>query len=247
MGKASATPARIAAVTICAVLACQLHAAIIAGTVVVKRSLTKRKVTIAAGVYDRGASVALESAPPDALAFERTHVAVYLEGPLPAWRPGVADLPAMAQRNRAFLPDMLVVPVGSEVSFPNLDPVFHNVFSLSGSKTFDLGNYPEHRTRTVVMSKSGIVLVNCHLHPNMTGIVVVTPNAWATRPNEGGDFTLPDAPPGKYTVVAWHKSAGFFRKTVEVDATHGAKVEFLVPLEAVPEPVHAARAISEHR
>ena len=105
---------------------------------------------------------------------------------------------------------MIVVPAGSTVSFPNLDPIFHNVFSLSKPKSFDLGNYPKDHTRTVTFPKPGIVIVGCHLHANMSAVIVVTPNRWSTTADAQGHFTLPAVPPGAYTVVAWHKSVGIF-------------------------------------
>ena len=138
----------------------------------------------------------------------------------------------LEQENRRFIPETLVVPVGSTVSFPNNDPVFHNVFSLSNSKSFDLGNYSKGHTRTVTFSKPGIVFVNCHLHPNMSAVIVVSPNQWSTKADEAGHFKLADVPPGRYTVVAWHKTAGFFRETIKVDQSHASLVQFVIPLEA---------------
>lgn len=206
-----------------------LYSAGIEGTVVVQRRLTKAKVTAAASTYSRGVSVELHAdASQDVLAFERSHVVVYLEGSL-ASTPGTGS---MEQKDRQFIPDMLVVPAGSTVSFPNLDPIFHNVFSLSKPKEFDLGNYPKDHTRTVTFTKPGIVFVNCHLHSNMGAVIVVTPNQWSTRPAAGGEFRLSDVPPGTYTIVAWHKAAGFFRKRVTVAENGSAAVSFFIPLAA---------------
>jgi hypothetical protein len=123
-----------------------------------------------------------------------------------------------------------VVPAGASVSFPNFDPIFHNVFSLSKPKSFDLGNYAKGQTRMVVFSKPGIVAVYCHLHPNMTGTIVVTPNSWGARVDAAGQYTLAGVPPGKYTVVAWHKTGGTFRKTIEVTAGRDSQADFFVPL-----------------
>src|SRR5208282_5781525 len=163
--------------------------------------------------YDRGMLVPLASDPgEDQLAFERRHVVIYLDEAIPA-APVTATL---AQRNRQFVPDLVVVPAGSAVSFPNIDPIFHNVFSLSKPKSFDLGNYPKGETRIVSFNKPGIVYIDCHLHPNMAAAVVVTPNRWYARSDAAGQFALHDVPPGKYSVVAWHKTGGFVRKMVEV-------------------------------
>lgn len=214
-----------------------LGAADITGSVVIERKLTRRRVTPAAEIYQRGPSaglapVSLDSEESDPLAWERSHVAIYLEGsasPAPPAKPASASI-TMGQEHRRFVPDFLVVPVGDTVSFPNFDPIFHNVFSLSRPKSFDLGNYPEGQTRKVTFNKPGIVFVNCHLHSNMAAAIVVAPNAWATRAAPSGRFVLPDVPAGVYTVIAWHKSAGFFRQRAVVTPTQGAHIEFEIPL-----------------
>jgi plastocyanin len=219
----------------------------IEGTIVIKKRLTKRRVTAEVPMYERGPAVELGADPEeDPLAFERSRVAVYLEGTFPpaASTTPVAAIPAKAtmdQTNRRFSPETLVIPAGSEVSFPNLDPIFHNVFSLSGPKIFDLGNYPKGDTRIVMFREPGIVYVNCHLHPNMTGTIVVAPNRWNTRADRDGRFELQDVPPGKYTIVAWHKAAGFFRQTVVVAAGRDEHVDFLIPVDESGRKLESAK------
>jgi hypothetical protein len=110
--------------------------------------------------------------------------------------------------------------------------VFHNVFSLSKPKTFDLGNYPKDHTRSVTFPKPGIVFVNCHLHPNMMAVIFVSPNRWSTKADAAGRFVLTGVPPGRYTVVAWHRSAGFFRQNIEVTASVAPQLQFIIPLDA---------------
>jgi plastocyanin len=208
--------------------ALSLHANDIDGTIVIQHKLTKPRVTPAGDLYERGAAVPLgDDQQQDPLAYERTHVVIYLEGDSPSH--GVTA--ELSQQDRSFTPDLIVVPVGSTVSFPNLDPIFHNVFSLSKAKSFDLGNYPKDHTRTVTFPKPGIVFVGCHLHANMSAVVFVTPNRWSTTADPQGHFTLPAVPPGTYTIVAWHKSAGFFRKKIEVTADRSTPVEFVIPLD----------------
>lgn len=206
----------------------------ISGTILIKKRLTKRSVTPAVSVYQRGTEVKLGAdAPQDPLVYERSRVVVYLEGP--AASPGGAtpgSSPAqMAQLDRRFSPDLVVIPVGSTVVFPNMDPIFHNVFSLSKAKSFDLGSFDKGDSRTVVFPKPGIVEVFCHLHPNMAGTIVVTPNRLYARPDATGLYNIPDVPPGQYTVVAWHKTAGFFKKQITIEAGHDASVDFFIPLE----------------
>lgn len=219
---------RVLGVTVIALVSfAALQASDIEGSVIIKRKLTKRRVT-APNAYSRGVTVEVHADPAvDPLVFERTRVVVYLEGDLPS-KPLIVT---MEQLNQRFVPDTLVIPAGSTVSFPNLDPIFHNVFSLSKAKSFDLGNYPKDHTRTVTFPKPGIVFVDCHLHPNMAAAIVVSPNQWSAKPDAGGRFTLPDVPPGRYTIVAWHRAAGFFRQTIEVKADAKASVQFAIPLE----------------
>ncbi|HUQ95746.1 MAG TPA: carboxypeptidase regulatory-like domain-containing protein [Bryobacteraceae bacterium] len=211
-------------------------AADLEGLIVVKRKLTKRKVTAAVSSYQRGSAVELDTAQrEDDLAFERTRVAIYVDGP----RASAPVTVTMEQKNRRFVPDTVVVPAGSSVSFPNLDPIFHNVFSLSKPKSFDLGNYPKDHSRQVTFSKPGIVFVNCHLHPNMGAVIVVTPNRWSTKADPAGRFVLSGIPDGSYTVVAWHKAAGFFRQQVRVTGNHlAAPLQFFIPLveDGTPHP-----------
>src|SRR5215472_5083106 len=194
------------------------------GTVSIERKVTRKNITAPAGVYQRGIAVPLGmNVEEDALSFELSHVVVFLEdGPK-----GAANLrAAMEQKDRRFVEDLLVIPVRSTVSFPNSDPIFHNVFSLSKAKSFDLGNYPKGQTRTVTFSSPGIVAVYCRLHPNMAGSIVVTPNRWGTRADSRGTFVLKDVPAGTYTVVAWHKFAGILRKKVSVGPEGDVELDF---------------------
>lgn len=228
----------------------------ITGTILIKKKLTKRSVTAPVSVYQRGAVVSLgKDAEEDPLAFERSRVVLYLEAASPSGanpettgKAKTATL-TMQQLNRRFAPDLLVVPVGTTVSFPNMDPIFHNIFSLSKPKAFDLGSYDKGETRSVLFSNPGVVYVYCHLHPNMEATIVVTPNRWYARSDPSGQFRIPDVPPGKYTLVAWHKAAGFFRKPVVIEPGHSAVVDFFIPIGDPPAggPMNAAMGTMEGR
>jgi plastocyanin len=205
----------------------------ITGTILIKRKLTKPRVTAPVSVYQRGAAVQLgKDAAEDPLVYERSRVVVYLEGVSSAASNSPEAAVEVQQLDRRFMPDLVVVPVGSTVSFPNMDPIFHNIYSLSKAKTFDLGSYDKGETRKVMFPKPGIVDVYCHLHPNMAATIVVTPNRWYARPDASGRYSIPDVPPGQYTLVAWHRSAGFFRKTIVVDKDHNSVADFFIPLDA---------------
>jgi plastocyanin len=198
------------------------------GTITVKKKLTKPRVTPSADEYGRTAVELGADATKDPLAYERSHVVIYLESDKLESR---AITATMEQKNRRFIPDLVVIPVGSTVSFPNLDEIFHNVFSLSKPRSFDLGNYSKNQTRLVTFSKAGVVFVNCHLHPNMSAAIVVTPNRWSAKADDAGKFVLPQVPPGKYTIVAWHKTAGYFRQEIQVTEKGRSGVDFLIPVD----------------
>jgi plastocyanin len=205
----------------------------IRGVVHITKRLTKRPVAPVAAAYHRGVAVQPNGAEGDFVAAELGRVAIYLEKQA---LPSVVVPAKLAQKDRRFLEDTVVIPAGSSVSFPNLDPIFHNVFSLSKIKSFDLGNYPQNETRSVTFPKPGIVRVYCHLHPNMSASIVVTPNRWAAKPDEDGTFRFSDVPPGEHTVVVWHKSAGFFRERVRLAAGQALDVNFTIPIGASPSP-----------
>jgi plastocyanin len=196
------------------------------GRVIVTRKLTKKRVTLP--VYQlRGMSTAPDRATSQPVN-EYSELVVFLEGnSSDAGKPVRVEL---QQQGQQFAPRLLAVPVGSTVSFPNADPVFHNVFSLSGAKKFDLGYYPAGQTRIVTFDEPGIVQVYCHLHPNMYAAIVVVPNRWYAQPGEDGTFSLQDVPPGTYKLVAWHMNAGFFRKTVQISSDSSTDVLLPIPI-----------------
>jgi plastocyanin len=231
-------------------LTTSLVAESITGTIVIKKKLTKPGVTASVSIYQRGPAVELgKDADSDPLALERSRVVIWLEGPGPVQEGGFASgkvTLSMQQLGRQFSPNLLVVPAGSTVSFPNMDPIFHNVFSLSKPKAFDLGNYPKGDSRSVVFSKPGIVSVNCHLHPNMAATIVVTPNQWYAKVDRSGRFEVSGLTPGRYTIVAWHKAAGFFRRSVVIEAGHEAVTSFFIPL-GPDEPQMLPERVSENK
>ena len=208
-------------------LASALYGETISGTILIQRKLTKHSVTSSVSLYQRGSTVQLNSdTAQNPIDFERSHVVVWIEGEGPS-HPAEASI---EQIGRRFVPDLVVIPVGSSVAFPNSDPIFRNVFSLSRPKSFDLGNYPKGESRSVRFNKAGIVYVGCHLHPNMAAAIAVTPSGRFARVDAAGKFEIPDLPPGKYSLIAWHKSAGSFRQSVQVLPGSGAQISFFIPL-----------------
>jgi plastocyanin len=201
------------------------------GTVVGTVTLSAaRGQTLATSAYGRR-GVAPK---PSAVGSETRKVVVYLSG-----IKGSPASPAMhaevEQRNEQFVPPLTVVTAGSTVDFPNTDPYFHNVFSLSRAATFDLGRYPSGATRSHVFDRSGLVKVFCHIHAQMSALVMVLDHPWFTIPAETGNYSLPPAPPGDYMLVAWHDRIGEQRTPVRISAGSTVRADFTLPV-LEPEP-----------
>lgn len=113
--------------------------------------------------------------------------------------------PKILQQNKRFEPPLLVVPVGSVVDFPNLDPFFHNVFSMFEGKRFDLGLYEAGTSRSIAFSKPGVSYLFCNIHPEMSAVVVAVDTPYYAVSNRAGEFTVPNVPPGRYVVTIWHE------------------------------------------
>ena len=112
----------------------------------------------------------------------------------------------LTQKNKAFLPRVLAVPVGSTVNFPNEDPIFHNVFSLSRPNPFDLGLYRDGDSKNVTFKAATAYRVFCNIHPQMTATILVVPTAYITEADNAGNSRF-DLPPGRYRITAWAERA----------------------------------------
>jgi plastocyanin len=110
---------------------------------------------------------------------------------------------SMVTKNKQFTPQVLAVPVGATVDFPNYDAIFHNLFSVSAPNKFDLGLYKGGDSRTNTFSSPGIVRVFCNVHPQMTATIVVTDTPYFTNSDKDGNFSLGDIPNGSYEVTAY--------------------------------------------
>jgi plastocyanin len=136
-------------------------------------------------------------------------VVVYLEGPGVKSAPRrSAGQPELWQINQSFEPHVLGVPVGATIDFPNGDLVYHNVFSYSKPKKFDLGYYGKGKSKSVTFDKPGVVQVFCDIHSTMSAYVLVVDSPFVTQPDERGEYVLPDVPNGSYTLKAWHPDLG---------------------------------------
>ena len=143
---------------------------------------------------------------------------------------------SMAQRDETFEPHLLAVLQGATVDFPNDDDVFHNVFSLSSAKTFDLGRYPKGSSRSLTFGKPGRVDVFCHIHSDMSAIVLVLDNPYFASPDTKGHFVIDSVPPGDYTVIGFHQRIKPVQRRVHVVAGETTKTVFTIPLPAPESP-----------
>jgi plastocyanin len=135
------------------------------------------------------------------------------------------------QQAEEFVPRVLAITKGSTVDFPNGDPFFHNVFSLSSADTFDLGRYKQGDTRSTKFLKPGLVKVYCHIHSHMSASILVLDHPYFAMPDNDGTFVLPDVPPGRYTIVGWHERVGERTASIQVDPGKVISVDLTVPVE----------------
>ncbi|HET8948718.1 MAG TPA: carboxypeptidase regulatory-like domain-containing protein [Candidatus Polarisedimenticolia bacterium] len=209
------------------------------GTVTLGPRLKARKMRFA--LYPQDAQQALvearaSQAPKGDRDDEFRNVVVYVENAPslePAARAAATNPPrglAIRQDGLAFVPHVLPVLRGTTVDFPNTDPVFHNVFSLARAATFDLGRYPRGDARSVRFDTPGIVKVFCHIHSDMSAVVMVLDNPYFVAPDADGRFRLDGLPPGEYKVVAWHERARPARRNVRVEPGRATTVTFDIPL-----------------
>ena len=113
----------------------------------------------------------------------------------------------LRQKNKAFDPHLLVVTRGSTVQFPNLDPWFHNVFSLFNGKKFDLGLYEAGTSRTVHFDREGVSYIFCNIHPEMSAVVVVVSSPYYSIAAKNGEFSIAGVPPGRYMLRVWAENS----------------------------------------
>ena len=161
---------------------------------------------------------------------EVRHVVVYLKE-APA-RQAPPTRVAIRQQNETFIPRVVAVPVGSEVDFPNDDTIYHNVFSLSRARTFNLGRYPRGVSERVRFDRPGVVKVFCDIHSHMTATVMVFNHPWFAVPDEEGRFELPAVPPGTREITAWHERLGDHTIPVSLEPGADAAANFVLPVPA---------------
>ena len=123
---------------------------------------------------------------------------------------GAFELPeggraSMDQRDQTFVPHVLAITVGTTVDFPNSDLTFHNVFSLSKTKAFDLGRYSRGKSKAVRFDRPGVVQVFCDIHSHMSAYILVFAHRYFAVTDQAGNYAIGGVPPGSYTMAVWHE------------------------------------------
>jgi plastocyanin len=143
----------------------------------------------------------------------------------------------IAQHGKRFVPDLVAVTVGQEVSFPNQDAILHNVFSRSATRPFDLGQYKKGVAKAKSFPKKGVVDVFCNIHPEMAATILVLPNRAHTTARADGTFTLTGVPAGTWQVFAYTRLA-VKPGSATVTVTAGGEATVQLEVARGPDPGH---------
>ena len=164
---------------------------------------------------------------------------IYIEGRVgtnnaaPA-KPMVVDTHRVTQQGAVFSPHILAVMVGTTVEWPNNDSIFHNVFSISDAKEFDLGLYKNPEVKQVLFDKPGRVDVFCSIHANMNCAILVLQNRYFTVADNAGRFVITNVPPGTYKLKAWHERLPGQSQEITVPEEGEVKVNFTLGITNLP-------------
>jgi plastocyanin len=151
---------------------------------------------------------------------------VYLEGSFP--RPVSPPVAQMAQRDLTFVPLLLPVQAGTRVEFPNFDDTYHNIFSYSAPKRFDLGRYraDEKPVPAQLFDVPGLVTLRCDIHEHMRGLIIVLETPHFVTTDADGRYRLGGLPPGRYTLKVWLDSRTTLSRPVELQADSVLRADF---------------------
>src|SRR6266550_1973761 len=151
---------------------------------------------------------------------------IYLDGPFP--QPASLPTKQVTQKDLTFIPALLPVRVGTTVEFPNLDDTYHNIFSYSPAKRFDLGRYrqDERPVPSQVFDKPGLIILRCDIHEHMRGLILVLNTPYFVMTDTSGGFRLEGLPAGHYTLKAWVDSRTTREKPVELKNGETFHVDF---------------------
>jgi plastocyanin len=141
----------------------------------------------------------------------------------------------MRTERKQFFPAVLPIILGSQVQFPNFDPILHNAFSTSNGNAFDLGLYGKSEGESTALKSVGVVRVYCNVHHSMTANILVLDTPYFTQPNANGVFTIRNLPMGKGELFVWHERAQLWRLPINITADMRQDVQLsLVKLRVPP-------------
>jgi plastocyanin len=160
---------------------------------------------------------------------------VYIDDPnAKPVQPPEKPIQVVIQKDATFRPHVLPVLVGTTVEWPNNDDIYHNVFSMSEAKPFDLGIYKNKEIKRVTFDKPGRVDVFCSIHTRMSCIILVLTNPFFASTDKNGNFTIPNVPPGTYELKAWHERLPAQTKTITVPESGDVPVDFVLSISGLP-------------
>jgi plastocyanin len=160
---------------------------------------------------------------------------VYIDQPVAANAPaGKAAVETIVQRNVSFEPHVMAIVVGTRIRWPNADEIYHNVFSMSEAKEFDLGLYTTEKVPVITFDQIGQVDVFCSIHSKMHCIILVLPSRFFAKVDAHGQFVIRDVPAGTYRLKAWQERVPGKVVTVTVPAEGVVTVNFTLGLGELP-------------
>lgn len=167
---------------------------------------------------------------------ERANFVVFIEGNDPASSSALSQArstvsPAhISHKGQAFSPRVLVVTTGTTIDFKNDDRIYHNAFSLSKSKSFDLGIYPEGTSKFVTFDEPGLVRVYCNMHPDMISNILVLENPYFFVTSDDGKYHIEDLPGGDFTLRVWAEQADEMERRIAVTSDQALVEDFTAAL-----------------
>ena len=157
-----------------------------------------------------------------------TSVVFFESAPRSATGAVVPGHAVLDQRDERFVPHVLAITTGSVVDFPNSDRIYHNVFSLSKVKPFDLGRYAAGRSKAVKFDRPGVVRVFCDIHSHMNAFILVFNHPFFTLTDSEGRYRINNVPPGTYNLVAWNEGVSSDPLPVVVPEGGEAELDFML-------------------
>jgi plastocyanin len=167
---------------------------------------------------------------------DASNVVVWIEG---VGRPGGEPrAPQMKSSSKRFEPRILAVPRNATVEFPNVDPIYHNVFSVSGGNRFDLGLYRGGASKSKKFEEPGLVRVYCNIHPQMIGFVLVVDSGFVALTGADGSFRFDGVPAGSHVVKAWHEEGAEVSQPLAVKTGAEPPLALSIDVSGSPPPPH---------